>query len=247
MTNRTSFMGKFTGNVKGLKTAARAFVEERGIYCVSGSFTSPEGFKSTNFLMEGESISVSQIQLELAAMLTSKFPSAAIGIIVVIPHWLISIEWQEQLSDSPLVQSAFLPNPNPLSRESSGDVGDDIPNDANGKWPDFFTAGFTQALQLAQTAHRIASVAHSSASNIAVKDICATYNNVTVHLNIGSCLTWNQFIVKVRQDSDLQLTGKDVRIYEETGGKRRYIKEDVLLLKDGVEYFVETCEKKVRS
>jgi hypothetical protein len=230
--NRASFTVTFTGNVKGIKTAARKFVEANNIFCVTGSFVSPVGNKSTHLYIEGEERNLYKTQIGLHNMLKSNFADAVAG------------DWLEQSSDTALVESVILTNPTPsVSRESSGPDVFAIENDVvNGKWRDFFAGGFTQAIEAAQIAHKIVSVAHSSASSIVAKDICVTHDNVSIHVNVGSCLVWNQFLTKICNSKMLKLKNIDLVVYDVDGGKKRYI-DDVQLLKEGATYFVSYIAK----
>jgi hypothetical protein len=94
-------------------------------------------------------------------------------------------------------------------------------------------------------AHKIVSVAHSSASGIVAKDICVTHDNVSIHVNVGSCLVWNQILTKIRNSTKLKLKNIDVVVYDVDGGKKRYI-DDVQLLKEGATYFVSYIAKQER-
>ena len=72
------------------------------------------------------------------------------------------------------------------------------------------------------------------------KPVSITHNNVTLEIQISSCISWAQFLLLVKSKKRLGINSVIETVYEVVDGKKKIIDEDFSLLKANGCYYVET-------
>jgi hypothetical protein len=235
MSHRISLATQFTGNYQHLKRKIKIFLKSKRVGHILQTTQVNDGEKLTHLFMEGESTSLYIVQKELVSHLHSIFPDIVVE------------EWQEMVSDTPLLDSHIAPTtPGSLSRDSSGFVeeleetsGVQTQKAKLSKWKDYFGSGFIQVVTAIQNGRQVAYEIQSSMDSIKAKFVHFTYRGNTICLNIGGCVLWTQLLQTLQECKDLEIKTPIKRIYSLVDGNRSYVQDWLGFMSEG-HYYIET-------
>ena len=221
-----------TGSVKGLKRQIAHYVDGRPGNCVLSTVLS-SGVRVVIVLLEGDATDIDQVKNDLCSYLTNEHPNVEIG------------HWDEFDVATPITDSGILPTNGSLSKDSSGYF-----EEASGNPPpsqpweelaaNILANKFHQALTFAQSrsGRRVVDEIMSSIGSIVVKPMALTHRDLCVTIDIGQCITWEQFVNCVTQSS-LKIT-PPFKVYRLVDGEKSYLQEVVDILKDEKHVYLET-------
>jgi len=244
MNARISLMTVFSGNTPKLKRKIKNFLNEKkiGFVLQTTEFGTCQE-RLTLLVMEGEKADLYNIRNELVLYLNSQYPTE-----------ISSSEWEELVSEVPLLTGIVKKTPNSIDPDSSGN---DSPSSNNiaetavtyENWISGLMNGAYKTLEIVNKAAKVAKSVSDSFKGLDVKNVHVTYGGITVCFDIGQCRFLKDFTNMILKESEFKIPeGQQIaQIYSKLSDNSKSILKELAGFKTDGHYFVETESSLKRS